>query len=272
MAPPRANTATGATQDFTAITELPGSYLNQQQMARIRQRYALGKSLAQGKRVLEVSCGAGIGLGLLARVAAQVVGSDLTYGVLATARRHYGDSIPLVGADAQTLPFADGAFDLVLSFEAIYYLPQPDAFLGEARRILAPAGELLIGTSNPDWPHFVPGKLSVRYPGVLLLAPLLQQAGFQTLQFYGSLPTPTGVSSRQTLVAAARSQLLRLPLFAADTLATRFLKRLAYGPLAPLPPELPVEPGQADRFKGLTPISPSQPDQVHRVIFVVARA
>lgn len=266
------STVTGAAQDFTAITELPGSHLNRLQMARIHQRYAFGSSLAQGKRVLEVSCGAGVGFGLLERAATLVVGCDLTYGVLATAQHHYGRRIPLAGADAQSLPFADGAFDLLLSFEAIYYLPRPEAFFHEARRVLAPAGVLLIGTSNPDWPHFVPGKLSVRYPGVPLLAALLQLAGFQRLHFYGSLPTPTGVSSRQAAVAAVRRQLLRLPLFSTDTPATRFLKRVVYGQLAPLPPELPAGRAQATVEQGLIPISSSQPDRVHRVLFVVAQA
>jgi ubiquinone/menaquinone biosynthesis C-methylase UbiE len=272
MRPPIGSTVTGVAQDFTAITELPGSHLNRQQMARIQQRYALGSSLAQGKRVLEVSCGAGVGFGLLARAATLVVGCDLTYGVLAIAQRHYGRRIPLAGADAQSLPFGESTFDLLLSFEAIYYLPQPDAFLREARRVLAPGGALLIGTSNPDWPHFVPGQLSVRYPGVPLLAALLQLAGFQRLHFYGSLPTPMGVSSQQTVVAAARRQLLRLPIFYADTLVTRFLKRLVYGSLTPLPPELPAEPAQANAEQDLTPLSSSQSDRVHRVLFVVAHA
>lgn len=272
MRPLQTSESIGAAQDFTAITELPGSLLNQQQMARICQRYALGSALAQGKRVLEVSCGAGVGLGLLERAATLVVGCDLTYGVLATAQRHYGRRIPLAGADAQSLPFGASTFDLALSFEAIYYLPRPDAFLREVQRVLAPGGALLIGTSNPDWPHFVPGQMSVRYPGVPLLAALLQLAGFRRIHFYGALPTPPGVSSQQWVVAAARRQLLRLPIFYADTRVTRSLKRLVYGSLAPLPAELPAEPAPNNAEQDLTPISSSEPDRVHRVLFVVAHA
>lgn len=272
MPPLKVGTSIGAVQDFTAITELPGSHLNRQQMARIHQRYALGSSLAQGKRVLEVSCGAGVGFGLLERTAALVVGCDLTSEVLATAQRHYGKRIPLAGADAQSLPFADSTFDLLLSFEAIYYLPRPDAFLREARRVLAPGGTLLIGTSNPDWPHFVPGKLSVRYPSVPLLAAWLQFAGFQPSHLFGSLPASTSTSPGQAVVAAARKQVVRLPLFGADTAATRLLKRLVYGPLAPLPPELAAGPAQPHADHGLTPILSSQPDRMHRVLFVMAQA
>jgi ubiquinone/menaquinone biosynthesis C-methylase UbiE len=271
MRPSIGSKSVDAAQDFTSITELPGSHLNRQQMARIRQRYALGSSLAEGKRVLEVSCGAGVGFGLLERAAAQVVGCDLTFGVLATAQRHYGERIPLAGADAQSLPFAARTFDLLLLFEAIYYLPRPDAFLREAHRILSPVGTLLIGTSNPGWPHFVPGKMSIRYPGVPLLADWLQLAGFQTPHFYGSLATPTRISPGQAVVAAARRQMVRLPLFGSDTVITRLLKRLVYGRLAPLPPELPTEPAKPTAEHGLTTISSSQPDRIHRVLFVLAQ-
>jgi ubiquinone/menaquinone biosynthesis C-methylase UbiE len=176
-----------AMPDFTPVTELPGSLLNAQQRARMVQRYALAAQLAKGQRVLEVACGAGIGLGIVQQSATQLVGCDLTYRVLAVAQGHYGARLPLAGADAQSLPFAAASFDLLLSFEAVYYLPDLDAFLNEARRVLAATGKLLIGTSNPDWPHFVPGALSVYYPNIPELTARLQQTGFGQIQAWGSL-------------------------------------------------------------------------------------
>ena len=180
-------------------------------MARICQRYALGASLAAGRRVLEVACGAGIGLGVVAASATQLVGCDLTYGVLATARRHYGRRIPLLSADAQTLPFADASFDLILSFEAIYYLPRLDQFLRESRRVLSPRGQLLIGTSNPDWPHFVPGGMSVDYPNVARLSAQVRAAGFTTIHCYGALPVSVQSTPRQRITAHLRKLLRSVP-------------------------------------------------------------
>ncbi len=257
--------------DFTAVTELPGSRLNAEQMARICQRYALGASLAAGRRVLEVACGAGIGLGVVAAGAQQLVGCDLTYGVLAMARRHYGRRIPLLSADAQTLPFADASFDLILSFEAIYYLPRLDHFLRESRRILAPHGQLLIGTSNPDWPHFVPGTMSVDYPDLAALNGQLRAAGFARCQAYGALPVSAQTTPRQMAAAHIRKLLRSVPLLTGDTVVARVLKRLAYGRLVALPAALdPQSLAVAAPFADLTPIPPDQRDHRHRVLFVLA--
>ena len=160
--------------DFTSITEMPGSYLNAEQMMRITQRYHLAAALAQGKDVLEVACGAGIGLGVLQEAARSLAGCDYTLPVLTMAQAHYTQRVPLLCADAQALPFAAASFDLVLAFEAIYYLKQPQCFLREANRLLRKDGTLLIGTSNPDWPHFAAGQMSVHYPTLPELAALLQ--------------------------------------------------------------------------------------------------
>ena len=46
--------------DFLSITETPGALLNAEQMGRMTLRYSLAAELAAGRRVLEVSCGAGV--------------------------------------------------------------------------------------------------------------------------------------------------------------------------------------------------------------------
>ncbi len=257
-------------QDFTAITEVPGSHLNQEQLARITQRYGLGATLAHNKDVLEVACGAGIGLGVLRQAARSLVGFDYTLPMLELARNHYAQRVPLVCADAQRLPFVNRAFDLVLSFEAIYYLQRLDWFLDECRRVLRSEGTLLIGTSNPDWPHFAAGQMSVDYPDLPTLAAQIQAKGFQLAQFYGALPIEQG-ASRQTLFAALRKRLLQHKFFTQDSALTRRLKQLAYGRLTPLPAELSPSALPSDVYRGLTLLATSAPDRVHRVLFSVAR-
>jgi SAM-dependent methyltransferase len=258
-------------QDFTPITETPGSGLNAEQLARIRQRYELAATLARGKDVLEVACGAGSGLGLLQQQARFLVGCDYTASVLRLAQAHYGQRVPLVGADAQQLPFADHCFDLLLSFEAIYYLPKIELFLAEAQRVLRDDGVLLLCTSNPDWPPFVPGQMSVYYPNLPALATLLAAAGFPRIQFYGALPLPDTRPPHKILLATLRKYALRYQLFTADTALTRRLKQLAYGRLHPLPAELPLTalPNDADNAD-LTPLPTTAPDRRHRVLFGVA--
>jgi SAM-dependent methyltransferase len=253
--------------DLTAVTEAPGSLLSQEQLARITQRYQLGAELARGQDVLEVACGTGVGLSLLQQTARSLVACDYTAAVLGAAQQHPHLQTPLVCADAQGLPFADHSFDRVLCFEAIYYFPHADFFLRAARRVLRAEGVLLIGTSNPDWPHFVPGLLSAEYPGVATLAVQLYACGFQQVQVYGAGPASAGAVRSQRWVAAVRKQLLNWPFFARNNVLTHLLKRLAYGPLLPLPAVLPSGPSVLNE---LTPLSSAQPDLIHRAFFTMA--
>ena len=58
-------------------------------MGILSTRYELARKHAQGKDVLD-ACGAGMGLGLLARTARRLVGGDIDERNLAIARQTYG--------------------------------------------------------------------------------------------------------------------------------------------------------------------------------------
>ena len=252
--------------DYTAITELPGSLLTRDQMRRFAQRYMLASKMGTGRCVLEVACGVGGGLGLLAQQAQRVVGMDYTATVLAQAR--HATPLPLVQGDAQSLPFADGSFDQLLCFEAIYYLADYPAFLAESRRVLAKGGMILLCQSNPDWPDFVPGALTTHYPSLPELTAALAAAGFTALTCCGTLPR-TRASLRQQVTNRLRRYLLQGGLLPRLGPLTALLKRLSYGEMIPLPASL--TPGAATSWAAdlpLTPLPPHQPDRTHRVIYV----
>src|SRR3989304_8935037 len=143
--------------EYVTVTELPRINAHKEQLERLVQRYCLASEYCKDKEVLEVARGGGIGLGYLARRARKVVGGDIDEKVLEFARRNYGNrrNIELRTLDAQRLPFADKSFDEVLLYEAIYYLPQPEKFVDEARRVLRDKGVLIICTVNKDWPGFI---------------------------------------------------------------------------------------------------------------------
>ena len=102
----------------------------------IYTRYAFAASFCRDHHVLEVGCGVGQGLGYLARVAAHVVGGDLSLGLIRQTHAHYQGRIPLAQFDAQALPFRDQSFDVVILHEAIYYLSSPQRLVAESRRVL----------------------------------------------------------------------------------------------------------------------------------------
>ncbi|MGQ9526129.1 MAG: class I SAM-dependent methyltransferase [Armatimonadota bacterium] len=253
-------------RDFTSITEVPGSHATRVQLARLHQRYHLAKQLAESCRVLEVACGAGIGLSYLAENAHSVVGGDYTESLLRIGQANCGGRIPLVCLDAQALPFRSSSFDLVLMFEAIYYLPHPEYFIQEAHRVLCEGGTLLVGTVNKDWHGFVPSKLSVRYFSVPELRDLLANPGFRDLQMFGAFPDPKGIKHK--LMSIARETAAQLHLIPGTLGAREILKRLLYGRLIPIPPHVTDELPRADPPEL---ISSDQPDHAHSILYCVAR-
>ena len=255
-------------EDYTAVTEVPGSMATQEQLARLYHRYHTASRYVAGKRVLEVACGARLGLGYLARTASGVVGGDYTENLLRIAQSHYRGRVPLVRLNAHHLPFRDRAFDLIVLFEAIYYLSQAEQFIAESHRVLSDGGTLLIGTVNKDWSEFTPSLLSTRYFSVPELRDLLIQQGFGDLEFFGAFPT-TAVSPKQKIVSFIRRVAVALDLVPKTLGGRKWLKRLFYGSLTPLKPE--VEDGMAE-LDPLIPIPSELPNSQYKIIYAVARA
>ena len=112
-------------------------------------RYAFARSLVSGLRVLDAACGEGYGSALLAGAAAAVAGVDISEDAIAHANGRYGGgNLEFLTADCLALPFADHAFDCVVSFETLEHLEDQDRLLREIRRVLKPEGFLVI--SSPD--------------------------------------------------------------------------------------------------------------------------
>jgi ubiquinone/menaquinone biosynthesis C-methylase UbiE len=104
---------------------------------------ALG--LPAGGRVLEVGCGRGVALPVLARRLrpSRLVGLDLDIEFLEEARSRLGDAgitAELVPGDVRRMPFPEAAFDLVVDFGTCYHIARPQAALAEIARVLAPGG------------------------------------------------------------------------------------------------------------------------------------
>lgn len=83
---------------------------------------------------------------------ARVISLDLSFAMLAEARRRKSvfAKTSFVQADADRLPFADGAFDLVVANQLLPWIPEPDAVFGEVARVLAKGGVFAFATLGPD--------------------------------------------------------------------------------------------------------------------------
>jgi ubiquinone/menaquinone biosynthesis C-methylase UbiE len=110
-------------------------------------RYHFALPYCRGKRVLDVATGTGYGANILRKGgAAEVVAVDREQRALDYATQRYGtDGLRWVNADAYAVPFGT-EFDVVVSFETIEHLKEPERFVIECKRLVKPGGLFVVST------------------------------------------------------------------------------------------------------------------------------
>jgi 2-polyprenyl-3-methyl-5-hydroxy-6-metoxy-1,4-benzoquinol methylase len=112
-------------------------------------RYHFAARLCRHQTVIDLGCGLGYGSAILAGVAAQVTGVGIAAEAIAEADGGYRrDNLKFEVASVSSLPFADGDFEAGVCFEVIEHLEDYRSMLREARRVIAPGGQLIVSTPN----------------------------------------------------------------------------------------------------------------------------
>ncbi|MFQ5842886.1 MAG: class I SAM-dependent methyltransferase [Thermodesulfobacteriota bacterium] len=252
--------------DYTTVTEVPGNRVTQEQLERMFHRYCFAANFSTGKDILEVACGAGQGLNYLAKRAKKAFGGDYTERLIKEAKRFYQEKLPLLRLDAHFLPFVEHCFDVVILYEAIYYLTQPEKFFYEARRVLRKDGVLLVATVNKDWPEFNPSPFSTHYFSVPELSHQLQSNGF-AVEVYGAFSVvPKTV--KEKMIATVRKCAIAFHLIPKTMKGKEFLKKIFYGKLLLLREE--IEDGMCE-YVPPAPIPSDIPNFEYKVIYAVAK-
>ena len=96
--------------------------------------------------VLDVACGPGLVVAAFARVVRHATGIDVTPAMLARAREVTAGlpNVTLDPGDVLPLPYADGAFSIVVSRFAFHHFADPRAVLAEMRRVCRPDGRVVL--------------------------------------------------------------------------------------------------------------------------------
>lgn len=155
-------------------------------------RRAVVRLLGQGPgRCLDLGCGTGRAIPLLAYAGWTVTGVDVSNDQLAVAEQHAGQlAEQLVCADAHQLPFESESFDAVVSILTHTDLDDPRVAFSEARRVLRPGGAFVYLGVHPC---FGSPAVERREGEPALVHPEYRRAGWQT---ESRNFTETGIRSR----------------------------------------------------------------------------
>jgi SAM-dependent methyltransferase len=135
--------------------------------AGVANPFTLGP-LASSERVLDLGCGAGTDTLVAAQMVGPeggVIGIDMTPEMLAKARASAdamgATNVELIEAEAESLPFPDESFDVVISNGVIDLIPDKDAVFGELHRVLVPGGRLQIADVTIQRPVSEEGRRDI---------------------------------------------------------------------------------------------------------------
>jgi SAM-dependent methyltransferase len=123
-----------------------------------RLEFLLGEARA-GERVLDLGCGDGRFTAALIGAGVRTVGVEVAEAALERARARVPEQDFRLAPIDGPLPLEAGSFDLVWASEVIEHIADTARWLSEVRRVLRPAGRLLLTTPS----H---GRLRVALGGV----------------------------------------------------------------------------------------------------------
>jgi ubiquinone/menaquinone biosynthesis C-methylase UbiE len=147
--------------------------------------------------VCDLGCGPGHVGAFLAEQGIDVIGIDLSAGMVEEARRHY-PALRFSQGDMSSLTLPDGALSGIVCFYALIHIPRAKVptVLGEMSRVLAPGGSLLLavhggqGALHADQMAGQPADLDVTLFTLPELSELTAQAGFVVVETHERPPYP----------------------------------------------------------------------------------
>lgn len=109
--------------------------------------------LKRGERVLDVACGPGSLTIQAARTASSVVALDFSELMLQELRQRLGQAglgnVEVQHGDGQSLPCADGDFDVACSMFGLMFFPDRARGFAELYRVLRPGGRAVVSSWHP---------------------------------------------------------------------------------------------------------------------------
>jgi len=183
--------------------------------------------------VLDVGCGGGLFLSMLAEEGVPVTGLDFS---LDAAKAAWSRGVPAVCASLSHAPLAAGSCRLITMFHLLEHLYEPQSYVEAAYQLLRPAGRLIIQVPNASSWQFL--MLGERWTGCDIprhltlfrtadLEGLLERCGFTVVRkkFFSLRDNPAGLASSLAAWLDPMARRVRNP---RESGRARLLKDLLY--------------------------------------------
>ncbi|WP_433376797.1 class I SAM-dependent methyltransferase [Actinoplanes sp. CA-142083] len=135
---------TWASGDYSAVAAL---------IQPIAEELAQAADLSAGATVLDIAAGSGNASLAAARCGCRVTSTDYVTGLLDRGReRASAEHLPMDFdvADAESLPYADGSYDAVISVVGAMFAPDQEKVAAEMTRVCRPGGTIAMANWTPE--------------------------------------------------------------------------------------------------------------------------
>jgi ubiquinone/menaquinone biosynthesis C-methylase UbiE len=121
--------------------------------AKAAEEFVGRLGIRPGTAVLDVACGTGNLAIPAAKKGAKITGIDIAPNLLDQSRERAaaeGVEAAFEEGDAEQLPYADGAFDVVMTMFGAMFAPRPDRVAAELVRVCRPGGTIAMANWTPE--------------------------------------------------------------------------------------------------------------------------
>jgi SAM-dependent methyltransferase len=195
-----------------------------------------------GDEVLDVACGTGNAAIPAAQAGGKVIGLDLTPELFEAGRRRAAEAgveIGWVEGDAESLPYDDGSFDVVLSTFGCMFAPDHEQAAAEIARVVKPGGRFGIAAWDPE------GSVGKFFAAMAPFAPE-PPPGFQPPPLWGTREHVSTLFEGKGVDLRFEDAAVDFQFDSADAAAEEYWEN--FGPIVMLRATLEPE-GRGDEFK-----------------------